>query len=283
MTDRFGREITRLRVSVTDTCNLNCVYCTPFNSSDGRRYDVPDHSSDISNYYWPPNREALSYEKIAEVVRAAVSMGVRKVRLTGGEPLVRPNLHVLVQMIAEIDGIEDLSLSTNGTQLADYAESLAKAGLCRVNVSLDSIDPDRYRAITRGGDISRVIAGIEAAKRAGLSPIKLNCVVEHSSDEPDAIGVARFAEENNLEVRFIPRMDFHLGRFGVVEGGTGGDCKLCDKLRLTSDGQVRPCLFSDLSFNIRELGVVKALEQAILSKPERGSACSQNWIRITGG
>ena len=266
MIDRFGREITRLRVSVTDRCNLSCVYCKP-----------PEQDS------FRPRRDVLSYEEIADVVREAVPIGIRKVRLTGGEPLVRRDVDALVRMIAGIDGIEDLAMSTNGILLAEYAQALAEAGLHRVNVSLDSVDPDHYRAITRGGDLSRVLAGIEAARRAGIEPIKLNCVVERSSDEPDARGVARFAEENSLEARFIPRMDFRTGTFGVVEGGTGGDCSQCNKLRLSCDGQVRPCLFSDLSFGVRELGVIGALEQAIRSKPEMGAACSQSWIRVTGG
>ena len=266
MIDRFGREITRLRVSVTDRCNLSCAYCKP-----------PEQDS------FRPRRDVLSYEEIADVVRAAVPIGIRKVRLTGGEPLVRRDVDALVRMIAGIDGIEDLAMSTNGILLAEYAQALAEAGLHRVNVSLDSVDPDHYRAITCGGDLSRVLAGIEAARRAGLEPIKLNCVVERSSDEPDARGVARFAEENSLEARFIPRMDFRTGTFGVVEGGTGGDCSQCNKLRLSCDGQVRPCLFSDLSFGVRELGVIGALEQAIRSKPEMGAACSQSWIRVTGG
>ena len=266
MIDRFGREITYLRVSVTDRCNLNCSYCKP-----------PAQTS------FAPRREVISFEETAEVVRVAVDLGIRKVRLTGGEPLVRRGVHTLVRMIASIDGIKDLAMSTNGILLAEHARALADAGLHRVNVSLDSINPERYRGITGGGDLSRVLAGIEAAGDAGLKPVKLNCVFRQSSDEPDARGVARFAGENGLDVRFVRQMDFQAGTFSVVEGGAGGDCSQCNRLRLSCDGQVRPCLFSDLSFSVRELGVIGALEQAILSKPETGAPCSRSWIRITGG
>lgn len=265
MIDRFGREITSLRVSVTDRCNLSCSYCEP---PARTRLD---------------RRDVLSYEEIAEVVRAAADMGIRKVRLTGGEPLVRRHVGTLVRMIAGIDGVEDLAMSTNGILLAEHARELADAGLHRVNVSLDSVVPEHYRSITGGGDLQRVLAGIDAARSVGLVPVKLNCVVARSSDEPDARGVARFAEEKGLEARFIPQMDFRTGTFAIVEGGTGGHCSQCDRLRMSSDGLIRPCLFSDLSFSVRELGVIGALEQAILSKPQAGAACSQTWIRVTGG
>ena len=266
MIDRFEREITSLRISVTGSCNLRCRYC------------VPPATAMEDN-----GRKVLSYEEIVEVVRAAVGVGVRKVRLTGGEPLMRPDVDALVRMLAEIDGIDDLAISTNGIMLAESATELARAGLHRVNISLDTVDAARYRKIAGGGDLSRVLAGIKAAVEAGLEPIKLNCVVKRSSDEPDARGVARFGSENGLEVRFIREMDFRTGKFSVVEGGTGGDCSQCDRLRLSCDGQVRPCLFSDLSFSVRELGPSRALEEAIRAKPQKGAACSQSWIRVTGG
>jgi len=264
MIDSFGREIKSLRVSITDKCNLHCGYCKP--------------PSWIGS-----GPHLLSYEQIEDVVRAAVGMGVRKVRITGGEPLLRRNVEILVRMLACIDGIEDLAMSTNGILLEKHAETLADAGLHRVNVSLDSIDPDRFRSITGGGDLNRVLAGIAAARKAGLEPIKLNCVYTDSSDEPDALGVARLAEENGLEARFIQQMDFPSGKFAVVEGGSGGDCRRCDRLRLSCDGQIRPCLFSDMSFSVSELGGMRALEEAIRAKPEMGASCSQSWIRVTGG
>jgi len=189
----------------------------------------------------------------------------------------------LVAMLAKVEGIEDLAMSTNGILLGDYADALAAAGLHRVNVSLDSMEPQRYAEITGGGDLQRVLAGINAARQAGLVPIKLNCVVTESSAEPDALAVARFARENGLEARFIHMMDLATGRFSVVEGGAGGDCPRCNRVRLSSDGMVRPCLFSDLTFSVRELGAAGALEQAILEKPAAGKPCTHNWMHGIGG
>ncbi|MHB9037776.1 MAG: GTP 3',8-cyclase MoaA [Armatimonadota bacterium] len=266
MVDGFGRDITYLRISVTDRCNLRCHYCVA--SAAG----LVDHSQDM-----------LSFDEITEVTRAAVDMGVRKVRITGGEPLLRPHVEDLVRMIARIRGVEDLAMSTNGILLGDRAQALADAGLHRVNISLDAIDPTRYAAITGGGNVRHVLSGIEAAVRAGLDPIKLNCVVKESAMEPDALAVAQFAREHDLEIRFIHPMDFIAGRFSVVEGGSGGDCNRCNRLRLSCDGHIRPCLFSEIKLSVRELGASLALERAICCKPERGAPCSQSWIGAIGG
>jgi len=266
MIDRFGRSIDYLRISVTDRCNLRCCYCMPPEGVTLVRHE-----------------DILRFEEIAEVVRVAAGMGVTKVRITGGEPLVRRHVETLVHMLAEIPGIRDLSMTTNGTLLDEHADALAAAGLGRVNVSLDVIDPERYAAITRGGDVRRVLAGIEAARRAGLNPVKLNCVVGGTSDPRDADDVARFARGQGLEVRFIPQMDLAAGRFGIVQGGSGGDCPRCNRLRLSSDGQVRPCLFSDLGFSVRELGAAEALRRALEQKPQSGSACTNHRIHAIGG
>lgn len=266
MRDRYGRTINYLRVSVTDRCNLRCWYCMP-------KEGVP----------LLPRRDILTFEETAEVVQTAVRLGVTKVRLTGGEPLVRRGVVELVRMLADIEGIRDLAMSTNGILLADHAEDLAAAGLHRVNVSLDAVRPDRYAEVTHGGDLHRVLNGIEAARRAGLLPVKLNCVVEKSSSEPDAVEVEHYARENGLEVRFIHKMDPATGSFSVVEGGTGGDCPRCNRLRLSSDGLVRPCLFSDLGFSVRPMGAEAAIRRAVLEKPEAGGPCVRNWIRAVGG
>jgi len=266
MIDSFGRTINYLRISVTDRCNLRCYYCMP----NGLARLLPPE-------------EILSFEEIVEVAHTAVAMGFTKVRLTGGEPLVRRGIEQLVAMLAKIEGIQDLAMSTNGILLSDYAEALAAAGLHRVNISLDSMDPQRYAEITGGGDLQRVLAGIEAAGEAGLVPIKLNCVVSESSAEPDARAVADFAWENGLEVRFIHQMDFATGQFSVVEGGHGGDCPRCNRVRLSSDGMIRPCLFSDLAFSVRKLGARQALEQAIKEKPAAGGPCIHNWMHGIGG
>jgi cyclic pyranopterin phosphate synthase len=266
MRDGFGRSIEYLRVSVTDRCDMRCRYC---GDSDGR---AP-----------APADRILSFEEIVEVARSAVDLGIFKVRLTGGEPLVRRDVVELVRMLAQLPGVRDLAMTTNGSLLARFAGRLAAAGLHRVNVSLDTIDPDRYRATTGGGELAAVLAGIDAAKSAGLRPIKLNCVVERSAAEPDARLVADFAARHDFAVRFIKRMDLRAGRFGVVEKGGGGDCARCNRLRLTSDGTVRPCLFSDRGFNVRALGARRALEAAIANKPRAGGRCAEHAMQGIGG
>jgi cyclic pyranopterin phosphate synthase len=266
MTDKYGRRINYLRISVTDRCNLRCHYCMPPGGVPLLRH------SDL-----------LSYEEITEVTREAVALGFDKIRLTGGEPLVRRGVVELVAMLAALDAVQDLSMTTNGVLLDEYADPLARAGLERVNVSLDTLNPRRYHEVTGGGDLARAVAGIKAAQAAGLRPIKLNCVVEESTDEPDALSVRRFARDNGLEVRFIRRMDLTSGRFWVVEGGSGGDCRACNRLRLSSEGLVRPCLFSDLGFRVRELGAREALQRAIDAKPESGDACLQSTFSRIGG
>ncbi|MBI5241536.1 MAG: radical SAM protein [Elusimicrobia bacterium] len=266
MIDRWGRSIDYLRISVTDRCDLRCLYCRP---------GAPAPPL--------PRRSLLSFEEIAAVVRSAVRRGAAKVRLTGGEPLVRRGLETLVAMLAAVPGLRDLSMTTNGTTLAARAEALAEAGLRRVNVSLDALDPERYAAVTRGGDVRRVLAGVAAAQACGLSPVKLNCVVAESSQEPDARAVAEFARGRGLEIRFIRRMDLAHGHFARVEGGEGGNCPRCNRLRLTCDGFIRPCLFSDQSFSVRELGVEAALDRALAHKPRAGSSCTGRSMHAIGG
>jgi len=266
MLDRFNRRIEYLRISVTDRCNLRCRYCMP-----------------ESGVKLLPHDKILSFEEILSVVRAAVKMGINKIRLTGGEPLVRQDIVELVAMLADVDRIGDYAMTTNGIFLEEFAAPLAKAGLHRVNVSLDALNPQRYRWITRGGDVRRVLAGIEAAKSAGLVPVKLNCVVERSPDEPDAKEVAAFAKAKGLDVRFIRRMNLETGQFWQVHGGTGGDCKLCNRLRLSSDGLLRPCLFTDLVFNVRELGPQEAIRRAVEAKPESGRNSKTSTFYGIGG
>ena len=266
MYDRFNRTINYLRVSVTDRCNLRCLYCMP---EEGIR--LLDH------------KDILSFEEIAEVIKTAVGLGINKVRITGGEPLVRKGILTLIRMISQIDEITDFGLTTNGIILEEFATGLAHAGLHRINISLDTLNPEKYRTITRGGDIHKVLRGIEAAKTAGLKPIKLNCVVKNSSSEPDAILVKEFALKNNLEVRFIHEMDLDSGCFTVVEGGAGGDCRSCNRLRLTANGMIRPCLFSNLEYDIRKLGIRDALLQAIALKPEKGSVNNFDKFHNIGG
>jgi cyclic pyranopterin phosphate synthase len=229
------------------------------------------------------HEDILSYEEIASFTRIAVGNGIDKVRITGGEPLIRKNIVSLIQLLANIDGIKDLSLTTNGILLTEFAEKLKDAGLQRVNVSLDTVDPYRYKEITRGGDFNQVMQGIDSAEIAGLLPIKINCVVKKSSEEPDALGVKAFCKRRKFNVRFIHQMDLETGTYAPVEGGTGGNCKKCNKLRLSSDGKLRPCLFNDLSFNVRILGSEKAIRMAIEAKPECGTQSVRNRFHVVGG
>jgi len=229
------------------------------------------------------HEDILSFEEIASFTKIAVGNGIDKVRITGGEPLVRKDIVYLIKLLANIDGVRDLSLTTNGILLADFAKPLKDAGLQRVNISLDTVDPEKYKEMTRGGDLGKVMQGVDAAEKAELLPIKINCVVKESSDEPDAIGVKSFCESRKYYVRFIHRMNLKAGEYSVVEGGTGGNCRLCNKLRLSSDGNLRPCLFNDLSFNVRKLGAEKAIRMAIEAKPEYGTRSSQNKFNIVGG
>jgi cyclic pyranopterin phosphate synthase len=186
-------------------------------------------------------------------------------------------------MISNLEGITDFGMTTNGILLEQFAEDLAKAGLHRVNISLDTINPEKYRQMTRGGDLEKVFSGIRAAKDAGFSPIKINCVVRNSSGEPDAIEVRNFCAENGLEVRFIHEMNLETGCFTLVEGGDGGNCKNCNRLRLTANGMIKPCLFNNLEYSIRELGIHEALQRAINTKPEKGEANSRNLFHNIGG
>lgn len=266
MFDNFNRPITYLRVSVTDRCNLRCAYCMP-----------------SGGFNWIPHGSILRFEEIVEVVEEATRIGIHKVRLTGGEPLVRKNITTLVKMISEIPGITDLSMTTNGVLLNDLAGSLKAAGLNRINISLDTTEPGRFRQITGMDRLQEVIDGIDAAIRAGLSPVKLNCVVKKNRNEPDAIGVSNFAKAKGLEVRYIHQMSLSHGHFGVVEGGEGGNCAICNRLRLTANGFIKPCLFSDLQYPVRELGARNALLAAVSEKPACGTANKTNQFNNIGG
>lgn len=229
------------------------------------------------------HEDILSFDEIAGFVEASVKYGINKVRITGGEPLVRKGIVTLVKMIAGIKGIDDLSMTTNGILLKDFASSLKAAGLHRVNISLDTTDPEKFAYITRGGNVDDVFEGINAAKNAGLHPIKINCVIMKSKDEEDARKIAEFSMFNNLEIRYIHQMDLVNGHFTVVDGGTGGNCSLCNRLRLTATGKLRPCLFNDLEFDIRKIGYENAIIQAVGLKPECGSSNNTGKFYNIGG
>ena len=199
--DPFGRPITYLRISITDRCNLRCVYCMP----DG-------------NARWMPRKEVLSDDEIVYVVSAAADLGLTSIRLTGGEPLVRPGVVALVGRLAAIGGIKDISLTTNATQLARLAQPLAQAGLRRVNISLDTLDRDKFRQITRLGNFDKVWQGILAAEQAGLTPLKLNTVVVGGFNDDELPSLARLTIEHAWHVRFIELMPV-----GSSDTGTAGN------------------------------------------------------------
>jgi len=302
--DPFGRNINYLRISVTDRCNLRCIYCMPLEG-------VPQMS----------HSELLSYEEIQTVVRAAAELGINRIRLTGGEPLVRAELPELVRMLSRIEGIEELSLTTNGVFLKKYALELKQAGLSRVNVSLDTLKADTFRYITRLGELQGVLEGIEAAKKAGFEPVKTNTVVMRGINDDEILDFAKMTYEDGWHVRFIELMPFkgvvefvpsielrqHISLLGKLEPcasitgngpamyyrlpgarGTIGFispltetsfCSRCNRMRLTSDGKLRPCLLRedeiDLKLPLRsdEIGApMKELKRLILkavaSKPE---------------
>lgn len=253
MLDSYKRNITYLRVSVTDRCNLRCTYCMP--------------EGGISLL---PKNEILSLEEIAQVISVGAELGIKKIRLTGGEPLVRKGIVQLVKMINDIRGIEEVALTTNGILLPVYAVQLKKAGLKRVNISLDSISDEQYRKITRIGDLSAVLKGIQAAKEAGLEPIKINVVrlTDGSSQQIDEL--RKFAADQELKIRFIRQMDLKTGEFSQVEGGEGGNCTICNRLRLTADGHIKPCLFNEAEYSIKEHGIRNAYLLALGAKPEKG-------------
>ena len=317
MKDHYGRTIDYVRISLTDRCNLRCIYCMP---AEG--VDQVSHT------------DILSFDEILKFVRVAAQMGVRRVRLTGGEPLVRKGVVGLVRDLHAIEGIDDISLTTNGILLAQYAPDLKAAGLRRVNISLDSLNPVQYKEITRGGNLEDVLAGIDAALEAGFNPVKVNAVAVRSLNQ-DYLAFARMSIDRPLHMRFIEYMPVGdssgvcghgwgeedviscdeicerineqaaaegLPQLVPVEGSNKPDgggparywqfpeaqgtvgfisplsrhfCGECNRLRLTSTGQLRPCLFSDDEFDARavlregtEEDVHELIEKALGAKPE---------------
>lgn len=306
LVDAFARPIEYLRVSVTDKCNLRCVYCMPEGG-------LP----------WLGREEILSYEEIAAIVRAAASVGVRAIRLTGGEPLLRRELHVLVREIAHIPGIDDLSLSTNGLLLEEQAEELARAGLQRVNISLDTLVPERFDQIARRPGLDRVLRGIDAAIACGFAPLKINCVVMRGRNDDEIAAFAELTRRLPVAVRFIETMPVlayereqsqeyvsadelledlrAIGDLKPVDGPRGNGparyfaypgapgsigvisplshdyCDRCNRVRLTADGRLRLCLFGDHHIDVRgplragasQREIAAIFERSMLIKPER--------------
>ena len=265
MLDKYNREIIYLRISVTDRCNLRCYYCIETPSVD------LIHESNI-----------LSFEEIINFVKDALEFGIKKVKFTGGEPLIRSDIIELISILSKYNAIKDLSISTNGILLSQYADNLKKAGLDRINVSLDTLDKIKFKENTGGGDLNAVIDGLNKAKESGFHDIKLNCVIKKSSIEPDAINVMNFAVKNNFGVRFIRLMNLNEGNFWPIKGGDGGHCYKCNRIRLSCDGKIFPCLFNDNNFSIKDLGNKNAIIQAINAKPKEGYKTTNKMYKLGG-
>jgi GTP 3',8-cyclase len=304
--DGFSRPITYLRVSVTDKCNLRCIYCMPEGG-------LP----------WLRREEILSYEEIVAVVRAAAAVGVRTIRLTGGEPLVRRDLSQLVAAIAATPGIEDVALSTNGLLLEEQLPELANAGLRRINLSLDTLREDRFEEIARRPGLQRVLRAVDAAVAFGLTPVKINCVVMRGKNDDELEAFAELVRDRPVFVRFIEVMPVQenvevqrdtyvssdeilariiklgelrpvpgpfgngparyyaypgaAGAIGVISPLSHDYCERCNRVRLTADGRLRLCLFGDYALDLRAplrngagtAEIAALLRSAMLIKPER--------------
>ncbi|MFC1903516.1 GTP 3',8-cyclase MoaA [Chloroflexota bacterium] len=301
LSDSFQRPIDYLRISVTDRCNLRCIYCMPAE-------DIRLMSHD----------DILSYEEIYTVAKAATGLGISKIRITGGEPLIRAGLTKLVQMLAKIKSVDDISLTTNGTLLAQYAAELKSAGLRRVNISLDTLKPDKFQQITRVGNLSDVLEGIEVASSVGLNPIKINMVVMAGINDDELLDFANRTINDEWHVRFIeymplgehankssivpvteikqrlavlgelepcsfkgngPAKYFRFpqakGTIGFITPVTEHFCFQCNRLRLTADGKLRPCLLSEEEIDLRQplrsgissAQLKKLIKKAVFSKP----------------
>jgi cyclic pyranopterin phosphate synthase len=229
--------------------------------------------------------EILSYEQIELVVREAVHCGLCKVRLTGGEPLLRRGIDYLVRQLSRISGLDELCMTTNGTRLEAMAAKLKEAGLDSVNISMDTLDPEKYAEITRGGDISVVLKGIDAACEAGLFPIKINMVIFSDTSDDEVEQMEVFCKEKGLKLQTI--MQFSLYDRNDLNIRFHADrppqCGSCNRLRLTSDGFLKPCLFSDNEIRVDFNDVRKSLEQAVIGKPESGSSCKNRSMCAIGG
>jgi cyclic pyranopterin phosphate synthase len=316
LTDRFGRSINYLRISVTDRCNLRCVYCLPERGIE-----------------WQARENHLSAEEIARVTATMSQVGVKRIRLTGGEPLVRADIVEIVARLASIPGIEEVSLTTNAMLLEKLGQPLADAGLKRVNISLDTLNADKFKRITRGGEIDRLWRGIAAAEAAGLSPIKLNTVVVNGLNADELSALARLTIENPWHVRFIelmpvgnvqnwgegfpslpdryisvqemqtqlstfdlqpvttpigngPARTFQipgaLGTVGFISPLGEHFCQNCNRLRLTADGFLRPCLLLDGEVNVREAlragePLLPLIQNAVDAKPKGHELLSQHY------
>lgn len=301
--DSFGRVHNNLRISVTDRCNLRCIYCMP------------------EEVTFLDKGELLSFEEITRFVQVAAPLGVNKLRLTGGEPLLRKDLDRLVEMLVAIPGIDDLGMTTNGLLLAQQAAALHQAGLKRLNLSLDTLDPDRFQHLARRTGLDLVLKGIERAQAVGIQRIKVNAVIIRGINEMDVVPLARYAREHALEMRYIeympigaeswerskcyfaheildqleqafgpllptddydprnPAMEFKYsdggGRLGMIASVSRPFCKSCNRIRLTADGKLRHCLFALEEDDVKPLLRADVVDEAALTDVIRRNVASK--------
>lgn len=260
----YNQKVTYLRISVTDRCNLRCKYCMPAGGVKLKTHD-----------------DILSYEEITQICRAAAELGVTKLRLTGGEPLVRKNLPRLVRMLKGVHGIRELCLSTNGTLLDRFAEELKAAGLSRINISLDTLNPHKYREMTRGGDIQKVMDGIDAAQKAGFSQTKINMVLIPGFNTNEVEDMRLFCKKKGLTLQRINKYSLRSGseQKDYMEAERPPDCRICNRLRLTADGMLKPCLLSGMEIPVDFDDIKSSLRKAIAgkSKCKRDGTERGNW------
>ena len=304
MLDKYGREIDYLRISLTDRCNLRCLYCMPAEGVGKKLH-----------------RDMLSLEEVAEIAEAAVELGVKKIRLTGGEPLVRRGVTGLVRRLGALPGLRELTMTTNGILLPGVAAELKAAGLARVNISLDTLSPEKYRRITRCGSLEEALAGVSAAEEAGLTPVKLNAVLIGGFNDDEIPAMVELTRTRPIEMRFIELMPIGdtdvfgpeaflpvdavterapelrplqagerggvarlyalpgaAGRVGLISPVSCSFCGGCNRVRLTADGFIKPCLHAGTEYPLRGLhgGALRAaLAEAIGQKPEAHGALSK--------
>ena len=265
MLDRFKREITYLRISVTDKCNLRCTYCMPKEGVKLREHD-----------------DFLTFEQIEEIVKEAALLGINKIRLTGGEPLLKRDIEKLVKMISAVNGIETVAMTTNGIFLPQKAQILKSSGLSSVNISFDTLNPKKYAQITRGGRLQDVLNGIEAAKKAGFI-IKINMVVTEQTSENEIADMQKFCDDNNLKLQLINHYSLISEKKDDYVFDRPPNCANCNRIRLLADGSLKPCLHSNDEIKVDMNDIRSSLQRTIWEKPAAGNSCTnRNMVEIGG-
>ena len=266
MFDSFGRRIDYLRISVTDRCNLRCSYCMPCG-----------HFKPLTE------QRILSYEEILAVVKAAARLGINKIRLTGGEPLTRRGVVNLVESIAEVPGIITIAMTTNGVLLPRYASALKAAGLNVVNISLDTMDPERFRRVTRGGQLQSVIDGILCARDAGIERIKVNTVVGPDTPHSELKAVQDFCSSHGLLHQRIALYSLESDKHDNHDCDRPLPCEECNRIRLLSTGILKPCLHSNQEVQLDPQNPGAGILRTVALKPERGTVCTNRSMVEIGG